>query len=1673
MRNMREAFRWVLFAVCVAGVLHAGEDGGPKVELNPHYGGFGVGYLTLYPDGRYGGGEVRSPNSWPSFAINGVYYGRLSNPLRWSPKVYTNRQGTTFNADLYNAGGMTVTGTFLFPKATLLYSHASLPVQVSAEVFCTLTPGDTMLSSLPTVLFDFTLRNSDTVPVDAAIAFPVPYIQSGGELVVTNTSMAGIVRGTQTVGVKITVQTSAVGNNGGAFIGWVRNDGPALTSWGTNFSNGQLSNTSGNMVASRITLAPGEERHIVFAFVWHFPDLPAIECSSKKHWYTLHFSSGEGIASYLVNNYPEVKGKVDRWFNRVMNSNLPQWMKTQILINNEPLIGNSILTSDGKSALLEGADMMFFGTYDHQFYLSIGQLMFVPHGAWGTIRHFAVTQSTTGGIRHDAGPEGDGNFCARATDPGYMYPGCYPCWNAANMWGDLTPKWILNTWHNFQWTGWVSSLTAVWPHVQEACRYMIEWDTDGDGLMNTSHNTYDQAVQQPENMYDNTLAAAAFRAAAKIAEVMGDSAKKTLYEQRAVMCSAAMEVNCWDAANQRYKAAANDSRSMSGVLAGQWYADFLYLGDILDPQRVRSTLQYVFNRNYRAGSCTFGEFDDGGTWNALPLGHYCALSFTRDLPAQAMTVANQLYDVVYNRLRQQWGQPLGISNCTQTNTAHAYMNPPVAWHLLAALMGSHWDIPNRTLWIQPHVSTAPFNRQLRAPLLGALAWGYVEYSEVASGCDQELIITMDTPTPIARLKVKATGNPAVSVVKAGVPVACTVAVSTREYTLQFVPDLVLDSTPVVVRVGTSGGGQTATRIVCAVQPATMAADGVSIATVTANVCDAGGAIVLTATHTVTFSVSGPGVLVGSANVAAVNGQATVRIRSTVSTGTITVTASATGLTPGQASVTTYPRATHIACNASPAAMYADAASTVVVRAFLRDASSATVTQATDQVTFAIMSGSGYLLPPTVVNAVNGVATVYLRSDNTVGDVTVRASAAGLTPGTVTVAKNPVPGRPYRLSVSASTGIMPADGVSAATVTARVYDYYDTYLGAYQGMTWLYRVNCGSGAYTDGSGNRWIEDTGYTGGTPYYSGAAIAGTADDPLYQSNRYGATTMRYEFDVDNGTYTVQLHFAELYHQTAGARVFDVMVEGVLVLDDFDIFAAAGARNTAVIRTFDGIVVSDGKLTITIPQITADLALFSALAVGRRDLVGFSVSGPGVIVGASSSTMTNGIAQCRVRSTLTAGTMTVTASAFGMLPGSTVIVTSGTAGAPVRLLLSVSPAGLPADGASTATLVARVCDTHNNTVSASSATVSFAVISGGGAIIGGPMVQAVGGVASVVYRSGASTGTVVIGATSPGLSSATVVVTLVSSASVPVVTLVQPADGTVFTAPATIGMTAQASVQGGEIARVEFYAGATMLAQDSVSPYTYTWGGVGPGTFQLSARAYDTNGVMAVSSTVAVSVQVSTANVPPQVSITVPSAGSVIPVSAPAGVAVATDVVITAAAADSDGVVVRVEFYAGAVKIGDVAAAPYSVVWRDVGEGNWTVYAVAYDNQLGVSTSAPVSFSVIRDTGVPPGVEPAPPVPVGEVRVMGSAAGYTNPALGDAVIFVNPRRDGTVRLTIYTLNGAAVRRVHSSGVRDSVMRFTWDGKSDDGALVPSGIYIVHVTGSGLDVKRKIAVVRK
>lgn len=100
------------------------------------------------------------------------------------------------------------------------------------------------------------------------------------------------------------------------------------------------------------------------------------------------------------------------------------------------------------------------------------------------------------------------------------------------------------------------------------------------------------------------------------------------------------------------------------------------------------------------------------------------------------------------------------------------------------------------------------------------------------------------------------------------------------------------------------------------------------------------------------------------------------------------------------------------------------------------------------------------------------------------------------------------------------------------------------------------------------------------GFPVYTAYApgdIEGTEDDPLYRTTRLDAKA--YVLSVPNGACTVTLHFCEGQHGP-GARVFDVMLQDTLVMDDLDI-AKEGGRNRAVVKVFKDIPVEDGRLRI------------------------------------------------------------------------------------------------------------------------------------------------------------------------------------------------------------------------------------------------------------------------------------------------------------------------------------------------------------------------------------------------------------------------------------------------------------------------------------------------------------
>ena len=111
------------------------------------------------------------------------------------------------------------------------------------------------------------------------------------------------------------------------------------------------------------------------------------------------------------------------------------------------------------------------------------------------------------------------------------------------------------------------------------------------------------------------------------------------------------------------------------------------------------------------------------------------------------------------------------------------------------------------------------------------------------------------------------------------------------------------------------------------------------------------------------------------------------------------------------------------------------------------------------------------------------------------------------------------------------------------------------------------------------------DKSFSGGATAASSNAISlpsgDTASQSIYQTNRYGNFTYTLSGLAPNSTHTLKLHFAETYWSQSGQRVFNVLVNGTTALPNYDIAAAAGAPNKAVIQSLSATADSSGTLTI------------------------------------------------------------------------------------------------------------------------------------------------------------------------------------------------------------------------------------------------------------------------------------------------------------------------------------------------------------------------------------------------------------------------------------------------------------------------------------------------------------
>jgi len=267
----------------------------------------------------------------------------------------------------------------------------------------------------------------------------------------------------------------------------------------------------------------------------------------------------------------------------------------------------------------------------------------------------------------------------------------------------------------------------------------------------------------------------------------------------------------------------------------------------------------------------------------------------------------------------------------------------------------------------------------------------------------------------------------------------------------------------------------------------------------------------------------------------------------------------------------------------------------VVEAVDAEGSSAASSQAGAE-TAAVASCSAVPLPPTGVTATASSSTTIAVSwaaatpplNCSINSYSVYGSTiSGFTPSASTLLASGLTGTTYSNSglTASTTHYYVVEAIDAAGASVPSAQESATTLSGSSGE--IAAINSGGPAVSNSGGgdasfvaDEYVVGGGAASSTNPVNIAGIANAAPVAVYQTERNGTFTYTVPGLAPGAQYTVLLHFAETYWTAAGKRVFNVAINGVPVLSNFDIYATAGA-NTALVEQFTANANSNGQIII------------------------------------------------------------------------------------------------------------------------------------------------------------------------------------------------------------------------------------------------------------------------------------------------------------------------------------------------------------------------------------------------------------------------------------------------------------------------------------------------------------
>ena len=588
-----------------------------------------------------------------------VLEGPVQNPHIYNQGRFGNGGLAAGHEGLPHMGSAEFRGEF--PFAFVKLKDRDLPLQVDIEAYSPFVPGDDLASGLPAAFVSYGLRNGTRRRVRAQFSFNVQY-----PVLVPPADLQGLeVHHRRQGGVaglyfdselpaddanKVGVAVVSPRPGQKANCAWFRGGWfDALTMLTNQLLAGNLraalrsppplqtSRTRfGATLFWNLDLGPGEQVEVPLAYCWHAPNTElnyqradTDECcgpDTYSPWYATQFADAWAVAQYAIEKGEALRTRSRRFHRALFKTSLPNYALDAVAANLAILKSPTVLRQqDGILWNWEGSSYgggCCAGSCTHVWNYAQALPYLFPQ-LERTLRDqelkFSMDQRghatfrsalPTGAVSHDMQAAADGQL------GGIM---------------KVYREWLIcgdKTW-----------LEERYPLLQRSLEYCKDtWDPDGKGaLIEPHHNTYDIEFWGPDIMC-TSFYLGALRAAAEMAEVLGETKDAERYRTLAAKGQAYCDRHLWNGEYyyqrvqwKNLKASAQLEKWLAKGLAadpgyteearrilrregpkyqygtgcisdgvmGQWFTTMLDLPDALDRGRTRRHLRALFKHNFR------------------------------------------------------------------------------------------------------------------------------------------------------------------------------------------------------------------------------------------------------------------------------------------------------------------------------------------------------------------------------------------------------------------------------------------------------------------------------------------------------------------------------------------------------------------------------------------------------------------------------------------------------------------------------------------------------------------------------------------------------------------------------------------------------------------------------------------------------------------------------------------------------------------------------------------------------------------------------------------------------------------------------------------------------------------------------------------------------------------